>query len=68
MARWLIIAGVALVILGLLVHFAPWLFQWFGKLPGDIHIRSERSRIFVPVTSMILVSIVLTIFFNLFHR
>lgn len=68
MARWLIIAGVALVILGLLVHFAPWLFQWFGKLPGDIDIRSERSRVFVPVTSMILISIVLTILINLFHR
>lgn len=68
MSRWLIIAGIALVVLGLLVHFAPWLFQWFGKLPGDIHIRSEKSQVFIPITSMILVSIALTIVLNLFNR
>lgn len=68
MSRWLIIAGVVLVALGLLLHFAPWLFQWFGRLPGDISIRSERSHVFVPITSMILISIVLTILLNLFNK
>lgn len=68
MSRWLIIAGIALVILGLLVHFAPWLFHWFGKLPGDINIRSDRSQLFIPITSMILVSILLTVVLNLFNR
>lgn len=68
MSRWLIIAGIALVILGLLVHLAPWLFQWFGKLPGDINIRSDKSQVFIPITSMILISILLTIVLNLFNR
>ncbi|MGM0570637.1 DUF2905 domain-containing protein [Marinobacter sp.] len=68
MARWFIIAGIVLLIIGLILHFAPGLVQWFGKLPGDLHWRSERTQVFVPITSMIVVSIVLTILLNLFNR
>lgn len=68
MARWLIMAGVVLVVIGAVLHVAPWLLNWFGKLPGDIRIESGRTRIFIPVTSMIIVSIVLTVLINLFRR
>lgn len=68
MARWLMIAGAVLLILGAIVHFAPWLINWFGKLPGDINIEKERTRVFVPITSMLVVSIVLTILVNWFNR
>lgn len=65
MARWLIIAGIILLAAGLLLHFAPGLFSWFGKLPGDIRIESERSKIFIPITSMIAISVILTVVLNL---
>lgn len=65
MARWLIIAGSILLVVGLLLHFAPWLFSWFGRLPGDIRIETERSKVFFPLTSMVLVSIGLTLLVNL---
>ena len=68
MSRWFIIAGILLLIIGLVFHFAPGLVQWFGKLPGDLHWRSGRTPVFVPITSMIFVSIVLTIVLNLFNR
>jgi uncharacterized membrane protein len=68
MARWLIIVGVVLVVLGLILQFAPGLFGWFGKLPGDIDIRSENSRVLIPITSMVLISLVLTIVLNLINR
>lgn len=68
MARWFIVAGVVLLIIGLILHFVPGLLQWFGKLPGDIHWRSERTQVFVPLTSMIVISVVLTIVINLFNR
>ena len=64
----LIITGVALVLAGLAVIYAPWLINWFGKLPGDIHIKGEHGNLFIPITSMIIVSIVLTIIINLFFR
>ncbi|MFL1485002.1 DUF2905 domain-containing protein [Marinobacter sp. LN3S78] len=68
MARWFIVAGVVLVVIGLILHFAPGLVQWFGKLPGDLHWRSDRTQVFIPITSMIVISVVLTILLNLFNR
>lgn len=68
MPRWLIIAGLILIVLGLVMQFAPGLLGWFGRLPGDINVGTERSRVFVPITSMVVVSILLTILINLFQR
>lgn len=60
----MIIGGVVLVV-GALVRFAPGLFGWFGNLPGDIRIEDESSRVFIPITSMIIVSVALTVIVNL---
>lgn len=68
MGRSLILAGCILIVLGAILHFAPWLLNWFGRLPGDIRIESGRSRIFIPITSMVIVSIILTLLTNLFKR
>lgn len=68
MARWIMIAGLILIVIGAILQFAPWALNWFGKLPGDIRIEGERGTIFIPVTSMIIISIVLTIFVNIFKR
>ena len=68
MSRWLILAGVVLVVVGLILHYAPGLLNWFGKLPGDIRIEGERGKFFLPITSMVIVSIVLTVLINLFRR
>lgn len=68
MAKWLMAAGVLLLLQGVALHYAPGLLNWFGKLPGDIRIESERSRTFIPITSMIVLSVVLTILVNLFRR
>lgn len=68
MSRWFIVAGILLVVIGLVLHFAPGLLQWFGRLPGDLQWRSEKTQVFVPITSMIIVSVLLTILLNLFNR
>lgn len=68
MGRWIITAGLVLVAIGTIVHFAPWLLTWFGRLPGDINIETERSRIFIPITSMIVLSILLTVLINILRR
>jgi H+/Cl- antiporter ClcA len=68
MARWIITAGFILIVIGAILHFAPWLINWFGKLPGDIHVESERFRIFIPITSMVLISIIITVLMYLFTR
>jgi uncharacterized protein HemY len=56
--------GVCVVLVGALVRFAPGLFSWFGHLPGDVRIEGDNSRVFIPITSMIVVSIALTLVVN----
>ncbi len=50
MGRWLIVAGLVLVAVGAALHYAPWLLNWFGRLPGDINIQGSRTRVFIPIT------------------
>ena len=59
------LAGASLLVLGVLVRFAPGLFSWFGNLPGDVRIEGEDSQVFIPITSMIVASVALTLLVNL---
>lgn len=61
MGKWLIIVGAVLVVLGAIVQFAPWAVSWFGRLPGDIRYESGGTRVYIPITSMILVSVALSL-------
>ena len=64
----LMLIGLGLFAFGLILNFTPNLFSWFGKLPGDIRIEEENRFIFFPITSMIVVSVVLSLLVNLFFR
>ncbi len=64
----MIIAGAVLVVVGLVLHYAPGLLNWFGRLPGDIRIESERGGFYFPITSLVIVSIVLSVLLSLFRR
>lgn len=66
--KLLAIIGVTLFVIGLIINYAPWLINWFGKLPGDFRIEDEKKWVFIPITSMFVVSIILTIIVNLFFR
>jgi len=44
------------------------LINWFGKLHGDIRIEDQQRFLFIPITSMLVVSIILTLIVNLFFR
>ncbi|HEX5575816.1 MAG TPA: DUF2905 domain-containing protein [Gemmatimonadales bacterium] len=62
----IIAAGVTLVLIGLLVWSGG--LSWFGRLPGDIRIERESVHIYIPLVSMLLVSVVLSLIFNLLNR
>lgn len=66
--KFFIVLGAILVLIGLMLTYAPGLLNWFGRLPGDIRIQDEHKFIFIPITSMIIVSILLTLIINLFFR
>ena len=56
---WLIGAGVVLVLLGVLAYMG-WL-SWFGRLPGDIRLERPNTRVYIPITSMLLLSVLLSV-------
>jgi hypothetical protein len=66
LGRILLIIGVLLVVVGGLAVLGVKLP--FGRLPGDIAIEGERGGIYVPIVTMIIVSVVLTVLVNLFIR
>jgi uncharacterized protein HemY len=67
---WLIGGGIVLVIAGLLTWTGA--LSWLGNLPGDIRITTGNARIYIPFTSMLLISLFLNVlvWFSLwlFHR
>lgn len=66
LSRMLIVAGAVAIVIGLLLRTGA--LGWFGNLPGDIRIETDRSRVFVPVTSMLIVSVGLSILLSLLRR
>jgi DUF2905 family protein len=62
----LIALGVGLILIGLL--FWSGSMSWFGRLPGDIRIERESVRIYVPIVSMLLVSVVVSLVLYLIRR
>jgi hypothetical protein len=69
LGRILVFLGLGLVALGLLVMLASHLgLPRLGRLPGDIVYRGKNTTIYFPITTCILLSILLTLIFSLFHR
>lgn len=68
MGKAFIVIGLLIVAVGLVLQFAPGLLSWFGHLPGDIRREGEHGTLFIPITSMLVISIVLSIIINLFFR
>lgn len=62
----LVLIGTILVIVGLLTWAGA--LSWFGRLPGDIRIERANMRMYIPLTSMLLVSVVLSLVAALIHR
>jgi len=62
----LILIGLGLALVGLLVWAGA--FSWFGRLPGDIRIERPTVRVYLPITSMLLVSFLLSALLYLVRR
>lgn len=64
----LIIAGIMIVIVGVFIYFFGNKLGWIGNLPGDLRIQKENIKIYVPFTTMVLASLVLTLLFYLLKK
>jgi len=68
LARSLILAGFVLIISGLIFFFLDKLPFSPGNLPGDIFFKKGRFTIFAPITTMLIISLILTLLINLILR
>ena len=62
----LVILGILIVAIGLLAWAG--LLSWFGRLPGDIRIERPGTRVYIPITSMVIVSLLLSLLMMLLRR
>ncbi|MEA3162264.1 MAG: hypothetical protein QOE88_82 [Verrucomicrobiota bacterium] len=66
--KLVVLVGVFLVVAGVILWRFPSLFNWVGKLPGDISIQKENFSLYFPVVTCLLVSILITLLSWLFRR
>jgi hypothetical protein len=67
LGRLLLYAGLALAMLGVLILVSPRL-PWLGRLPGDIRIARDGFSLFVPLTTCVLLSLLVTLVWNLIAK
>ncbi|HYQ71551.1 MAG TPA: DUF2905 domain-containing protein [Gammaproteobacteria bacterium] len=68
LGKILLLLGGLTALVGAILLWAPGLLGWFGHLPGDIRIERDNGGFYFPITSMLIVSIVLSVIVNLFFR
>ena len=66
LGRLLVASGAVLVLVGLLVWSGA--LAWFGRLPGDIRVERETVRIYIPLASMLVLSVALSLLLGLVRR
>lgn len=67
LGKILIVTGLVIAGIGVLLVLTPRV-PWLGKLPGDILIKKDNFRFYFPVTTCIIISIILTFLFYLFRK
>jgi len=61
LGKILVIAGIILIIAGLIFWFGGDRLSWIGHLPGDIRIEKENFKFYFPISTMIIISVLLTL-------
>ena len=65
-ANWLLVIGIVCIVLAVLLKLE--LLSWFGNLPGDLHVKREGFQFYLPLTTMIIVSIILSALLSLLRK
>jgi hypothetical protein len=66
--RYIILAGILIIIIGIIIYFFHDRLHWIGRLPGDIRVEKEHFRFYFPITTMILASMILTLMIYLIRK
>jgi O-antigen/teichoic acid export membrane protein len=64
----IMIIGGSIVLVGVLIYFFHDKLHWIGRLPGDIRVEKENFKFYFPITTMILVSVVITVIIRVIRK
>lgn len=67
LGKALVLLGILFTVVGALMLLAGRL-PWVGRLPGDVHIQRDGWSFYVPITTSIVISVVLSLLLHLFGR
>lgn len=59
--KYVIFLGIGLVLIGIVIYFFADKLQWLGRLPGDIHYKTENTRFYFPLITMLIISLLLNL-------
>jgi hypothetical protein len=66
--KWIILAGVLVILVGAIIYFFHDKLRWIGRLPGDIRIERENFRFYFPFTTMLLASVMISLLIRIIKR
>ena len=66
--KYIIVAGIVIVIIGVIIYFFSDKLNWIGRLPGDIRIEKDNFRFYFTIPTMIIASVILTIIIQIFKK
>jgi len=67
LANILIILGITILIMGLLLKYTD-IYRYFGKLPGDISFNKGNFSLFFPITTLIIINVLINLIIRLFRK
>jgi hypothetical protein len=63
--KYIMMIGCALLVIGAVIYFFGDKLHWIGRLPGDIRIEKGNFKVFLPITTMVLLSILVSLILRL---
>jgi len=67
LGKTLILAGIVIIAIGLILTLAPKI-PYLGRLPGDIYYKKDNFTFYFPITTSIVIGIILSLLFYIFTR
>ena len=68
LGKWIVLIGLLIVLVGGIVWLLGDKLSWLGRLPGDIRYEGENVNFYFPVTTMIILSVLLSFLISLINR
>ena len=67
-AKLIILIGLLIVVAGIVLYFVGDKLHWLGRLPGDIRVEKENFSFYMPITTMILLSVVVSVLIRIYKH